>query len=140
MSVDPDFLREALKNSLMHDLDIYERRPGNYQLIIPILHEDGDMVDVYIQESPLGDEYVRICDYGLTLMRLSYSFNVSTPARQQVLDSILINNQVENDNGNLYIETPIHLLHKSVLQFTGCVQKVCSMRYWDIERFAGAHS
>ena len=133
MSIDANFVREALRNSLMHDLDIYERRPGNYQLIIPILHEDGDMVDVYIQESPLGDEYVRICDYGLTLMRLSYSFNVSTPTRQQILDSILINNSVENDSGNLYIEAPIHLLYESILQFAGCVQKVCNMRYWSRE-------
>lgn len=133
MSIDANFVREALKNSLMHDLDIYERRPGIFQLIVPILHEDGDMVDVYIQESPLGDAYVRICDHGLTLMRLSYSFNVGTPTRQQILDSILINNHIENDNGNLHIDSPIHLLYESVLQFAGCVQKVCNMRYWSRE-------
>lgn len=133
MSIDVDSLREALKNSLTHNLDIYERRPGNYQLVIPILHEDGDMVDMYIQESPLGNEYVRICDYGLTLMRLSYSFNVSTPTRRQILDSILINNGVKNDSGNLCMEAPIHLLYESILQFAGCVQKVCNMRYWSKE-------
>ena len=140
MSIDVNLVRGALKDFPMHDIDIYERRPGNYQLIIPILNEDGDMVDVYIQESPLGDGYIRICDYGLTLMRISYSFNVDTPTRQQILDSILINNRVKNDSGNLCIEAPIHLLHESILQFAGCVQKVCSMRYWDIERFTGAHS
>ena len=48
---------------LLHDraktgFDVYERRPGKYQLIIPILHEDGDMVDIYLQDSSKGENYV----------------------------------------------------------------------------------
>ena len=66
-------------------------------------------------------------------MRLSYSFNVSTPTRQQILDSILNNNGVKNDSGNLNMEAPIHMLYESILQFAGCVQKVCNMRYWSKE-------
>ena len=34
------------------ELYFHERRPGIHQLMIPIMHEDGDMVDVYIQNSP----------------------------------------------------------------------------------------
>ena len=92
-----------------------------------------DMVDVYLQDSPLGDEYVRICDFGMTLMRLSYTFDITTSTRQQILDSILINNNVRNNDGDLYLDAPVRLLYESILQFVGCTQKVCNMRYWSRE-------
>ena len=126
-------IRESFNRTGPRGFDLYERRPGDYQLILPILHEDGDMLDVYLQDSPMGEEYVRICDFGLALIRLSYTHNVDTPARQRILDSILINNRVKNDDGNLYLDTRIDSLYEGVLQFAGCVQKVCNMRYWNTE-------
>ena len=127
--MDISSIRESLHHKLAEGFEVYERRPGNYQLVIPILHEDGDMVDVYLQDSPLGDEYVRICDFGMTLMRLSYTFDITTSTRQQILDSILINNNVRNNDGDLYLDAPVRLLYESILQFVGCTQKVCNMRY-----------
>ena len=62
-------LQESLNHSFGAGFDVYERRPGDYQLIVPIRHEDGDMIDVYLQDSPRGEGYVRICDFGMTLMR-----------------------------------------------------------------------
>ena len=131
--MDISSIRESLHHKLAEGFEVYERRPGNYQLVIPILHEDGDMVDVYLQDSPLGDEYVRICDFGMTLMRLSYTFDITTSTRQQILDSILINNNVRNNDGDLYLDAPFRLLYESILQFVGCTQKVCNMRYWSRE-------
>ena len=92
-------VRESLNHPLTAGFDLYERRPGNHQLILPIHHEDGDMVEIYLADSPKGEEYVRICDYGLTLMRLSYTYEISTPTRQQIFDSILINNGISNEEG-----------------------------------------
>ena len=126
-------VRESLNIPLTVGFDLYERRPGNHQLILPIHHEDGDMVEIYLQESPRGEEHVRICDYGLTLMRLSYTYEISTPTRQQIFDSILINNGVANEEGNLYLDAPLDKLTESIFQFAGCVQKVCNMRYWSRE-------
>ena len=67
--------------------------------------------------------------FGMTLMRLSYSFDVSTPTRQRKFESIIVNNGVGNDDGNLYLDTPLDKLYESVLQFAGFAQKVCNMRY-----------
>ena len=131
--MDANRIRESFNRTGSGGYDLYERRPGDYQLILPILHEDGDMLDVYLQDSPMGEEYVRICDFGLALMRLSYTYNVDTLARQRILNSILINNKVEKDNSNLYLDTHIGSLYEGVLQFAGCVQKVCNMRYWNRE-------
>lgn len=126
-------VQESLRRRLAAGFDVYRRRPGDYQIILPILHEDGDMVDIYLRDSPKDETYVRICDYGMTLMRLSYTFDPTTDARRRILDSILIDNGVQNDNGNLYIDTPADMIYESVLQFAGCVQKVCNMRYWNRE-------
>ena len=127
----PQKIRASIGRDMSGVLDFYERRPGIYQTIIPIFHEDGDMVDIYVHDSPKGEGYVRICDFGMTLMRLSYAFDVSTPARERVLESILINNGVKRGDDGLYLDAPIGIVYQSVLRFAGCVQKVCNMRYWD---------
>ena len=122
-------LRERAKTGF----DVYERRPGKHQLIVPILHEDGDMVDVYLQDSPLGENHVRICDFGMAVMRLSCTYEINSPARLKIFDSILINNGVQSEEGNLYLDTTPEMLYEGILQFAGCVQKVCNMRYWSRE-------
>ena len=120
-------------NKTKNSFSLYERRPGKYQLTVPIIHEDGDMVDIYLQESPQGTGYVRICDFGLTLQRLSYSYDLNTPSKRKIFNSILINNGIQSDNGNLYLDSSIDKLYEGILQFAGCVQKVCSMDYWSKE-------
>lgn len=126
-------MRASLRGTAGRSLDFYERRPGRYQLIIPILHEDGDMVDIYLQDSPQGAGTVRICDHGMALMRLSYSHDIKTDSRRRILDGILTNNGVGNDNGNLYLDAGVDMLYEGIMQFAGCVQKVCNMRYWSRE-------
>ena len=126
-------VRESLNSPRVAGFDLYERRPGHHQLILPIHHEDGDMVEIYLADSPKGQGYVRICDFGLTLMRLSYTYDVSTPTRQRIFDSILINNGVVNEEGNLCLDAPMDRLYEGILQFAGCAQKVCNMGYWSRE-------
>ena len=118
--------------------DIYRRREDGYQLIVPICHEDGDMVDIYLRESPRGEGYIRICDFGMALMRLSYSYDLNTDTRQRIFDDIRINNRVDNDDGNLSLDVPIGALYEGIMQFAGCVQKVCNMRYWARETVRSA--
>ena len=128
-----DAVKNALNEPRSASFDLYERRPGDYQLIVPICHEDGDMLEIYLNESPKGSEYVRICDFGLSLMRLSYTYDINSDTRKRIFDSILFNNKVSYDEGNMYIDAPLNMLYESILQFAGCVQKVCNMRYWSRE-------
>ena len=130
--------RELLRDITAKGFDVYERETGDCQLIVPILHEDNDMVDIFLQDSPLGDGQIRICDYGLALMRLSYTFDISTRTREDIFQSILINNRIGNDEGNLFLDTSIDRLYESILQFAGGVQKVCNMRYWSRETIRSA--
>ena len=131
-------LTEFLQNRVASPVDLYERRPGNYQLVFPIFHEDGDMVDIYLQTSPVGEDHVRICDFGMALMRLSYTYDINSGTRRRIFDSILINSGVQNDEGNLFLDSPVHSVYEGVLQFAGCVQKICNMRYWQRETVRSA--
>ena len=136
--MDINSIRASLSGRLEAGFDIYARREGDYQLIIPICHEDGDMVDIYLRESPLGEGYVRICDFGMALMRLSYSYDLNTDARRRIFDDILINNRVANSDGDIVLDVPVGALYEGIMQFAGCVQKVCNMRYWARETVRSA--
>ena len=136
--MDIDRARQVLGAIPAPGFDVYERETGDCQLIIPLSHEDGDMLDVYLDYSPLGPNYVRICDFGMALMRLSYTFDISTRTREDIFESILVNNGVRNDRGNLYLDAPVENLYEGILQFAGCVQKVCNMRYWGRETVRSA--
>lgn len=122
-----------LRDKASNGFSVYERRPGKHQLIVPIHHEDGDMVDIYLLDSPNGENLIRICDFGMAIMRLSYTYEINSDSRQKIFDGILANNGVQNDNGNLYIDICHEMLYEGILQFAGCVQKVCNMRYWSRE-------
>ena len=136
--MDINSARELLTDMPAAGFDAYERETGDCQLVVPILHEDDDMVDIFLADSPLGEGYVRLCDYGMALMRLSYTFDISTSTREDIFESILINNGVTNDGGNLYLDAPVNRFYESVLQFAGCIQKVCNMRYWTRETVRSA--
>ena len=79
--IDLDNIKAVLSDRMISGFELAERRPGDYQLIVPICHEDGDMVDIYLHQSPYGEAYIRICDFGMALMRLSYSYDLSTTTR-----------------------------------------------------------
>ena len=130
--------REVLGAIPVPGFDVYERETGDCQLIVPLSHEDGDMIDIYLDDSPTDAGHIRICDFGMALMRLSYTFDISTRTREDIFESILNNNGVRNDRGNLYLDTRVEGLYEGVLQFAGCVQKVCNMRYWGRETVRSA--
>ena len=130
--------RKLLGEMPASGLDVFERETGDCQLVIPVLHEDKDMVDIFLDDSPAGEGHIRICDFGLTLMRLSYTFDINTPTRENIFESIITNCGVLNEDGNLVLDSPIDELYQAILRFAGCVQKVCNMRYWSGETIRSA--
>jgi hypothetical protein len=123
---------DLLKAQFNNRVDFREKRPGVLQLILPLYHEDGDMIDIFI-ESGNGNNIVRVSDYGMTLMRLSYSFGLDTPNKERIFSKILSENQVNEENGNLYIDTKPESLYPAILQFAQTVAKVSNMRIYKRE-------
>jgi hypothetical protein len=110
-----------------------EKRPGVLQLFAPLYHEDGDMVDIFLETAPDGSGRIRVCDYGMTIMRLSYSFDIDTPNKERIFSKILSENQVNENQGNLYIDAKPESLYPAILQFAQTISKVSSMRLYKRE-------
>lgn len=125
---------ETLKDQFNQRLQLVDKRPGISQLMVPLFHEDGDMVDIFLEG--LGGDRVRICDYGMTLMRLSYEYEVDTPNKQRILAKILSENGLKEEDGNLYLEAAPNQLYPAVMQFAQGVAKVGSMRNFKREIIA----
>ena len=125
---------EILKDQFNQRLQLVEKRPGISQLMVPLFHEDGDMVDIFLEG--LGGDRVRICDYGMTLMRLSYEYEVDTPNKQRILTKILTENGLKEENGNLVVEAAPDRLYPAIMQFAQAVAKVGSMRNFKREIIA----
>jgi len=117
-------INESFNNRLRYR----EKRPGIYQLILPIYHEDGDMVDIFIEEDENGK--LLLCDYGMTIMRLSYSYEIDTPNKETIFQKILSENRISENAGNIYFETKPETLYSDILHVTQTFMKVGSMRYF----------
>lgn len=106
--------------------DFREKRIGVYKVLAPFFYEDGDMYDIFVEELP-GESKLRISDYGLTLMKLSYTFDIDTGHKQEVLDTIVLQNRVQIDNGLIYLDVLPHQLDVGVNQFAQVIAKVSNM-------------
>ena len=118
---------DLLKAQFNGRMNLREKRPGILQLLVPLFHEDGDMVDIFLEESKGEPGKVRVSDYGMTLMRLSYSFEIDTPNKEKIFQRILSENGVTESEGNLFLEAKPESLYPAVLQFAQTVAKVSSM-------------
>lgn len=119
---------ETLKLEFNGHVAFREKRPGIVQLVAPLFHEDGDMVDIFLDLPSSPEAPIRISDHGMSLMRLSYSYEIDTPSKQKILSRILSENGVCEDRGRLYIETTPEHLYPTLLQFAQTIAKVSSMQ------------
>lgn len=126
-------IQEILKAEFNQHITFRERRPNEWQVVAPLYHEDGDMVDVFLDLPATPDGPIRITDHGMTLMRLSYSYEIDTPTKRKVLDRILSANGVRESQGRLYLETTPEHIYPALLQFAQAVAKVSNMQVFKRE-------
>ena len=128
---------DILNEQFNSHVRLQEKRPGVQQLYAPLYHEDGDMMDIFL-DIPRnfevnGTKTIRISDHGLTVMRLSYSFEIDTPNKERIFDRILAENGVQEENDAIVLDAPIESLYPAILQFAQAVSKVCNMRLFKRE-------
>ena len=124
-----DYL-ELLRSQFNNRVRLVEKRPRVLQLLAPLYHEDGDMIDVFLELPRNGSERIRVCDFGMTLMRLSYDYELDTPNKERIFNRIVSENDVLEDNGNLYIDTAPEGLYGAIMQFAHTVGKVSNMHLY----------
>jgi hypothetical protein len=109
-----------------------EKRHGIYQLKAPFFHEDGDMIEIYLDNAE-GDGKIRVSDHGMTIMRLSYEYDIDTPNMRRIFEKMLSENQLREEDGRIFLETHPAALYAAVLQFVQAVGKIANMRLFKRE-------
>ena len=115
--------------------NIFDNTPANlfrlqhrggmkYQLIAPIFHEDGDMMSIFLEED--GD-LIRISDNGVSLMRLSYTFDVNTDNKKKQLNSIIMAQNAENNGGEITLTVPKGEIYSGIMRYAQIVGQVCNL-------------
>ncbi|MSV30083.1 MAG: DUF1828 domain-containing protein [Bryobacterales bacterium] len=124
---------DLLKRQFNGHVAFRERRPGVLQVMAPLFHEDGDMVDIFLDEPVNGSGKIRIGDHGMTLMRLTYTYDLDTVNKQRIFSRILSENRIQEQDGRLFIDAEPERLYPVLLQFAQTVAKVSSMQYYKRE-------
>lgn len=114
-----DLLMEQFNN-----IAFREKRPGVFKVLLPFFHEDGDMYDIFIEEN---QNFIRISDYGLTLMKLSYNFEFDTEHKREVLQGIISQNRCNISQGTIYLDIYPNQFEGAIYQFVQTISKVCTM-------------
>lgn len=120
-----------IKSDFNGRVSIKEKRPGIYQLLLPIYHEDGDMVDIFIKQKE-NDKYT-LCDFGLTLQRLSYTYDIDSENKESILQRILLENSLSEEEGNICLDTQPETIYTDIMHITQAYAKIGSMRYFKRE-------
>lgn len=124
---------KTLKSEFNDHISFRTKRPGIVQVLAPLFHEDGDMIDVFLDLPKTPNSNIRISDHGLTLMRLSYTYDIDTPTKRRIFDRILSENGVREEGGRLFMDSSAECIYPTFLQFTQTVAKVSNMQLFKRE-------
>lgn len=122
---------EQLKEHFNDHVAFRRRRSNLLQIMVPIYHEDGDMVDIYLDES--GPSAPTVTDLGKTIMRLSYEYDLDTENKRRIFRQIVMEHGLEEDDGVLSLASQPAELYSSVLHLAYAAAKIGAMRYFGRE-------
>jgi hypothetical protein len=121
--------QDTLRQSLGQRIGFRDRAPGVSQIIAPIFYEDGDMIDLFLDTRANNPNSIRVTDAGMTLMKLSYSFDIDTQNKERLFDRILSENQVKFQDGEIFLDSTPEDLGTSMLHLSQVIAKVSSLQY-----------
>ncbi len=102
-----------------------------FQAWLPIYYEDGDMIDVYIEA--IGDNMFRINDAGMTIMKLSYTYEIDTDNKMRILSEIVRSNGLQLEGDVISCISHSDNLYKELIRFGNSVIRISTMSYFKRE-------
>ena len=117
-------IQDVIKLNMGKQVDLEPVETDVLRLYAPFFHEDGDMYSIYLEKQ---GERVFVRDYGNTLMRVSYTFEINTENKKRVLNNIVKSNLGTLDDGELIMETTINELPQTIYQYSQLVAKVSNI-------------
>lgn len=123
-------IERAICSSLCADVKVTPQGDGLLFVSTPFTFSDGDEYGIYLQPLPTGG--LRITDMGNTLMHLSYEHDISKlreGARGKVLGQILTELNLEDDEGELFMDTPADKLGSGIFRFGQALTRVHDLNF-----------
>lgn len=126
-----DKLYDILKPQMGRNIQLLPTTKDRVQVMLPIYYEDGDMVDIFIE--PRGANETLISDCGMTLMKLSYYYEINTDNKSRILNQIIASNVLEYENGVISKIVDNKKLYSSLIGFGNTIMKISTMNYFKRE-------
>jgi len=118
-------IQNLLSQTPAKEFKIREKRAGIYQLIAPLFYSDGDMMNIYLQNTESGQ--IKLCDYGETLMRLSYLFDIDTDKKRSILVDTITSRNAEMLDGSIEMQATPERLFEKIMAYSQLLTEVSSM-------------
>lgn len=120
LNIQTDLLSAAMNGKL----SFAPASPDSLRVLAPFFHEDGDMYDIFLCEV---DRQLQICDFGMTLMRLSYETDLDTDGKMRCFSRVAANSGVTFDRGNLVMNTSYETFFTDLMQYQIAVSKISNL-------------
>ena len=121
MDIEKALVQQFGNNISFETIDAHTNR-----LYLPAFHEDGDMLSIYITKDDLTGEYL-VHDFGNTLMRLSYTFDMESEHKRKVLSDVVASFSGQLSDDDLLLKTYNQNLAQTVLQYVQLIAKVSNI-------------
>lgn len=122
---------ELLQNQISRSINCRLVSGSKIQVWLPVYYEDGDMIDIYVES--VNNDLYRITDSGMTVMKLTYNYEINTDNKKRILNQIVESNGLSLENGVLIKETPRDELYKEISIFSNTVVRISTMAYFKRE-------
>jgi len=117
-----------LGHELNNRISSLEKRPGITQILAPFYYDDGDMQEVYIIEGAGPGTWI-LSDFGMTLMRLSYTFDTLQEGRQALIEKIVVENGLRLIDGRIEVEANPKTLFYNYMDMNRAISQISGLRY-----------
>lgn len=105
-------------------IEVSTKRPGIIQVHMPYYYPDGDPVEIFIEQ--INKDMFKVSDYGLSLMKMSYSYNIDSLTNLDSFKKIALNNRLQEENGTIYIEVNNETLYSALSSIADGIGKICN--------------
>lgn len=118
-------IAEVLNQTPANTFHLQEKRPGLFQLIGPVFHEDGDMMSIFLER--VEEDKIKISDHGLSLMRLSYLFDIDSDKKKKTLNDMILARSAMLEKGSIELIVHDEALFPGIMNFSQLVSEVCNL-------------
>ena len=123
----------AIKKEICSNFEIEEKSDDRFIIHTWFTYHDGDELRIILE---MTDEICKITDEGHTMMWFSYSDYTFTEMRMDLLNRILRSNDVQMEDGEIYIECPPQEIGRSLNSIIQALLQITDLSFLSLERVA----